>query len=58
MRARGTQCPAHKLTERAVREIRANVKGEPAHALAARYGVHINTIDRIRWGQAWGWVND
>lgn len=56
MRARGTQCHAHKLTEAAVRAIRENRRGEPAHKLAARYGVHKNTVDRIRWGVAWGWV--
>ena len=45
-----------RLTVCAVREIRANRRGETAHELAARYGVHKNTIDRVRWREVWKWV--
>jgi len=48
--ARGNRLPHAKLSPWAVRYVRENRRGETARQLAARFGVHVNTIDRCRWG--------
>lgn len=53
-RARGERQHASKLTEAAVREIRLS-RDRPG-ALAAKYGVHPETITRVRKRQAWAWL--
>ena len=45
-----------KLTPENVREIRLNRKGETRAVMAARYGVHINTIDKARKYESWALV--
>lgn len=42
------------FTEEQVREIRAS--GESGKALAERFGVHVNTISKVRQGLSYGWV--
>lgn len=57
---KGTQHPSHKLTEDAVREIRAAY--EPGwityRDLADQYGVSLQLIAKVVNGTAWGWVTD
>lgn len=36
--------------------IRKNIKGQTLDQLAAEYGVHRNTVHRIRQGVTWGGV--
>lgn len=54
---RGEDCPAARLREVQVREIkRAIARGVSAPKLADRYGVGASTIKRIRRGQTWAHV--
>lgn len=58
-RARWSRGEGHgnaKLTDEAVREIRAS--SEPYRVLAARCGVHIKTIARVRSRKIWAHVED
>lgn len=50
-RLQGTKHPASKLTDEAVRVIKAS--GEGPRALARRFGVNSGTITNIRKGRAW-----
>lgn len=50
---RGNQLPHARLTPVAVREIRINRRGETAAQLAARFGVHIRTIEKVRHYETW-----
>lgn len=52
--AKGTTIAQHKLTEDAVREIRATLR--QTSALAEKYGVHRTLIQQIRSGKGWGHV--
>ena len=54
-RARGENQHASKLTEEAVREIRAS-KARLID-LADRFGVHPETISRVRKRRAWAWLD-
>lgn len=53
-RARGERQHAAKLTEDAVREIRSS-STRPG-VLADRFGVHPDTITRVRKRQGWAWL--
>lgn len=53
---RGERLPHAKLTEDAVRAIRANVQGKTAKELAAQFGVHIRTIEKVRHFETWGHI--
>jgi DNA invertase Pin-like site-specific DNA recombinase len=50
---RGNELPTAKLNPDIVREIRENRNGETHGATAKRYGVHYNTVMRIRHYEAW-----
>lgn len=50
---RGEQAPSHKLTKAQVIDIRKNVKGQTYQQLALDFGVHVNTIYKIRKGITW-----
>jgi hypothetical protein len=50
---RGNELSNARLNPDAVRAIRANVRGETDKEQARRYGVHYNTITRIRHFEAW-----
>ena len=50
---RGTELPQARLTPEAVREIRANRQGLTAAQLAAQYGVHYRTIEKVRAYETW-----
>lgn len=54
-RCRGEVQHASKLTEAAVREIRAS--NTRLVDLAAKFGVHPETISRVRQRQAWAWLD-
>lgn len=56
MRARGNKLPQAKLTPEQVRWIRRNRHGFTQALQAALLGVHINTVNRARTGENWGWV--
>jgi hypothetical protein len=51
---KGPQKPDTKLDENAVREIRS---GGSARDLAARFGVSISLIYKVRQGRAWEWLS-
>ena len=53
---RGTDLPHAKLNEDAVRVIRQNRHGKTAKQLAAEYGVHQRTIDKIRDRRSWSHI--
>lgn len=53
-RSRGEDQHASKLTEVAVREIRASKSR--LIDLAAKFGVHPETISRVRKRKAWAWL--
>jgi len=53
--ARGEKSGHSRLTERAVREIRASA--ESPTALAARHGVARQTINDVLWGRTWKHVS-
>lgn len=50
---RGTDLPHARLTPAVVREIRANRHGLTAKQWAAKLGVHIRTIDKVRDYKTW-----
>lgn len=50
---RGNQLPHARLTPEAVREIRENRQGLTAAQLAAQYGVHHRTIEKVRAYETW-----
>jgi len=50
---RGNDLPQAKLDADKVRAIRQNRHGKTAKCLAAEYGVHIRTIDKIRDHVTW-----
>jgi hypothetical protein len=50
---RGNELPTAKLNPEIVREIRENRNGETHGATAKRFGVHYNTVMRIRHFEAW-----
>ncbi len=55
----GSKHPQAKLTEERVLEIRRRLAtGERKSMIARDFGVHINTIDRIRAGTTWRTVLD
>ena len=51
MAKRGADLPHTKLTPDQVQSIRINRHGKTAKALAADYGVHHRTIEKIRYGE-------
>lgn len=51
--ARGPQKPSTKLTLEAVEEIK---QGGSASALAAKFGVSVSLIYKVRQGRAWDWL--
>ena len=53
---RGTALPQAKLDADKVRVIRRNVTGKTAKQLAAEFGVHIRTIDKVRDGKSWAGI--
>ena len=53
---RGNDLPHAKLNPEKAREIKINRNGETAKQLAARFGVHHRTIDKIRDGKTWKFV--
>lgn len=53
---RGEALPQSRLNIDSVRAIRRNVHGKTAKQLAAEYGVHIRTIDKVRDGRSWAGV--
>lgn len=56
---RGSGHGLSKLTEAAVREIRASAKaGEPASSIGARHNVSETHVRRLVRRQAWGWLDD
>lgn len=54
--ARGEALPQSRLNADAVKEIRANVRGKTAKALAAEYGVHYRTIEKVQYFETWSHV--
>ncbi len=50
---RGNALPQARLTPELVREIRANRQGMTAKQWAAKLGVHIRTIDKVRDYKSW-----
>jgi len=50
---RGNELPTAKLNPEIVRQIRENRNGETHGATAKRFGVHYNTVMRIRHYEAW-----
>ena len=56
---RGSANHNSRLTEQAVREIKLELAaGVGTTELGRRYGVSHKTIERIREGRSWGWLND
>lgn len=57
---RGLQHPKSKLTEQAVRDIRATYRpGWVSYRdIAERYGVSLQLVAQIVQHQAWAWVED
>lgn len=53
MARRGTALPQAKLDASKVREIRENPSGLTRQARADRFGVHINTIDKVLTYRSW-----
>lgn len=53
---RGNDLPHAKLTAQDVQAIRINRHGETARQLAARYGVHVRTIDKVRNRHTWSHI--
>lgn len=51
--ARGTALPHSRLTDDDVREIRKNREGLTLRQLAARYGVHHRTVERVHYFETW-----
>ena len=57
--ARGTALPQAILNDEKVRVIRIrNRMGVPRHKLAAEYGVHLRTIDKVCTYETWKQVRD
>ena len=52
MAVKGVKCPWHRLSEKEVREIRAD-RTSKLKDVAARYNVSIATIWGIRTGRTW-----
>lgn len=50
---RGEKLPHSKLDAEKVRYVRKNPKGMTAKQLAAKFGVHKRTIDKVRDGETW-----
>ena len=53
---RGEKLPQSKLDAEKVRAIRLNRHGKTAKDLAAEYGVHIRTIDKVRDRRSWAHI--
>lgn len=53
---RGNRLPHARLTPDDVRAIRRNYHGRTARQLAAQYGVHHRTIEKVRAYETWGHV--
>ena len=52
--ARGRMVPQAKLTEKQVKAIRLDTR--PRKEIAKEYGLHYNTISKIRTGKRWGHI--
>lgn len=56
---RGKKNPNGKLSEAQAREAKARLAvGEGAAIIAKDYGVHKTTIYNIKYGRAWGWLDE
>jgi hypothetical protein len=53
---RGDSLPHARLTADGVRYIRENRKGLTARQLAAEFGVHYRTIEKVRHRETWSHV--
>jgi len=51
---RGNELPQAKLTPEKVTAIRENRHGKTRKQLAAEFGVHYRTIEKIHYGETWG----
>lgn len=53
---RGESLPHARLNAESVRAIRANVEGMTARQIAARFGVHYRTVEKVRHGETWSHI--